>query len=207
MTADKELTPDTISGYQISDSLRSPISGHLDDWEARWAPYDEPTYQTALSYVRPDDIVLDIGAGDLRLARRIAAITRHVFAIEMQPDLLDNQDRLPDNLTVFCADARCIPWPTDITLGVLLMRHCTHVGLYVARLRAAGCRRLVTNARWGMDVEVVDLGPRLPWQSVGVGWYACICGQTGFVPDFPQQLHDIERMEFVTEVETCPACA
>jgi hypothetical protein len=208
LTADKELTTDAISGYQICDTHpRSPASGHLDDWEARWAPYDEPTYQAALSYIRPDDIVLDIGAGDLRLARRIAAITRHVFAIEMQPVLLDNQDMLPDNLTVFCADARRIPWPRGITLGVLLMRHCTHVGLYVARLRAAGCRRLITNARWGMGVELVDLGPRLPWQSAGVGWYACTCGQTGFVPGSPEQLSNIERMEFVTEVEACRACA
>jgi hypothetical protein len=87
------------------------------------------------------------------------------------------------------------------------MRHCTYVGLYIARLRAAGCKRLITNARWRIAVELMDLSSRLPWQSVDFGWYACTCGQTGFVPGLPEQLTDVKRMEFVAEVEQCPACA
>lgn len=177
----------------------------LDRWEASWAAYDETTYQTALSYIRPDHVVLDIGAGNLSLTRRIAEIARRVYAIEMQPDLLARQAALPDNLTVLCADARTIPWPEGITLGVLLMRHCTHVGLYAARLRASGCRRLVTNARWGMDVELMDLSPRLDWSSVEIGWYACLCGQVGFVPG-PAELLTEGRMWHVAEVEQCPDC-
>lgn len=181
------------------------VGGLLDEWEARWAPYDEPTYQTVLSYVQPDDVVLDIGAGDLRLARRMAVIAQRVYAIEMQPGLLANQGPLPDNLTVLCGDARFISWPTGVTLGVLLMRHCTHVGLYVARLRAAGCRRLLTNARWGLEVELMGLGARAAWNTVDFGWYACTCGQTGFVAG-PLERATPARMEFVTEVEQCPAC-
>ena len=177
----------------------------LDQWEARWAPYDEETYQTALDYVQPDDVVLDIGAGDLRLARRMANMARRVIAIEMQPGLLANQAPLPNNLTVLCADARYVPWPSGITLGLLLMRHCTYVGLYANRLRALGCQRLVTNARWGLDVELVDLGPRVAWTCVDWGWYACLCGQTGFLPTHPEQLTE-SRLEQVAEVETCPAC-
>jgi hypothetical protein len=149
--------------------------------------------------------VLDIGAGDLRLAGRMARMARRVYAIELQPNLLAGQATLPDNLVVICADARRIPWPGGITLGVLLMRHCTHVGLYVARLRAMGCRRLITNARWGMDVESMDLGPRLPWNEVDFGCYACACGQTGFVSGPPERLTP-ERMEQVVEVEGCPGC-
>lgn len=174
-------------------------------WETRWAPYDEPTYRTALSYVRPDDVVLDIGAGDLRLAQRMARIARHVYAIEKQANLLRDGPALPDNLTVICADARDTPWPEKISLGILLMRHCTHVGLYVARLRTAGCRRLVTNARWGLDVELMDLGARAAWDTVDIGWYACTCGQTGFVAG-PIELLTEARLEYVHEVETCPAC-
>lgn len=176
----------------------------LDSWEIRWAPYDERTYQAALSYVQPDDVILDIGAGDLRLSIQIASIARHVFAIERRPDLLD-VGPAPANLTVICGDARTLPWPAGITLGVLLMRHCTHVGLYVARLRAAGCQRLVTNARWGLDVELMDLGPRAAWQTVQMGWYACTCGQTGFMPGPPEQLTPA-NMEQVHQVESCPAC-
>lgn len=187
--------------------MPNPVAGRkpLDRWEAGWATYDEATYQTALSYVRPNDVVLDIGAGDLSLTRRIAEIARQVYAIEMQPDLLARQAALPDNLTVLCADARTVSWPEGITLGVLLMRHCTHVGLYAARLRAKGCRRLVTNARWGMDVELVDLEPRRDWYSVEIGWYACLCGQVGFVTGPPDLLTEA-RMWQVAEVEQCPDC-
>lgn len=191
---------------QADDGSRQSVGGGpLDEWEARWASYDELTYQTVLSYIQPDDVVLDIGAGDLRLTRRIAVTARHVYAIEMQPDLLANQGPLPDNLTVLCGDARSIPWPTNITLGVLLMRHCTHVGLYITRLRSVGCRRLITNARWRLDVEVMDLGPQAPWSTVDFGWYACTCGQTGFVPGPLEQI-TAARMEFITEVEQCPTC-
>jgi hypothetical protein len=184
--------------------ISSPIPP-LDTWEARWAAYDEPTYQDVLHHIRPDDIVLDIGAGDLRLARRMAAIAHHVFAIENQPILLAEQPPLPPNLTVICVDARTIPWPDSITLGVLLMRHCTHTGLYANRLRAVGCHRLVTNARWGLTLEQVDLGPRLPWSAVEIGWYACLCGQTGFVVGSPERLTPLQ-IEYVAEVEQCPAC-
>lgn len=180
-------------------------SNLLDEWELRWAPYDEPTYQRVLNYIGPDDRVLEIGAGDLRLARRLAQTARHVYAIEMQPYLLARQPALPGNLTVICADARFIPWPSDITLGVLLMRHCTLVGLYAARLRALGCHKLITNARWRLDVELMDLGPRLPWTTIDFGWYACTCGQTGFVPGPPEQLTE-ERINQVFETENCPAC-
>jgi hypothetical protein len=176
-------------------------------WEACWAPYDEPTYQAALSFVQPDDVVLDIGAGDLRLARRMAGIATRVFAIERQPNLLSNTAPTlrVANLTVICADARQVPWPPGITLGVLLMRHCAHFELYAKRLRAIGCRRLVTNARWGMAVELVDLGPRLAWRRAAIGWYACLCGQTGFIPGPPDQL-TAAVIERVNEVEQCPVC-
>ncbi len=177
----------------------------LDAWEKRWAPYDEKTYQTVLSYVRSNDVVLDIGAGDLRLSRQVASIARQVYAIEMQAELLQTDQPVPGNLTVIWGDARYVAWPKYISLGILLMRHCTHVGLYVARLRARGCQRLVTNARWGMGVELMDLGPRQAGSTVGIGWYACTCGQTGFIPGPPEQLTE-ERIDDIAEIESCPAC-
>ena len=110
----------------------------LDDWEARWAPYDEPTYQAVLQAIQPDDLVLDIGAGDLRLACRMAAICRGVIAIERQPALLRAQAASPgrihpDNLTVLVGDARQLEFPQGITAGVLLMRHCTHYQYYACQ--------------------------------------------------------------------------
>jgi hypothetical protein len=179
----------------------------LDLWEALWAPYDDATYQTALSFIQPDDIILDIGAGDLRFSRQMAKIARQVYAIEQQPALLTQRLRAIKNLTIICADARIIPWPAGITTAVLLMRHCTHFDQYVARLRAVGCRRLVTNARWGMDIELMDLGPRLPWEHMTSGWYACSCGQTGLVESDKIEALTEADIWHVTQVEYCPGCA
>jgi hypothetical protein len=178
----------------------------LEPWEARWAPYDEPTYQTALNYVQPDDVVLDIGAGDLRLTRQMAKIARRVYALERQPAILANQSPWPANMTVICADARNIPWPPHITVGVLMMRHCTHFAEYGARLRQLGCHRLITNARWGMDVELMDFNTAIPWHNQIIGWYACWCGRVDFSPTSPAALTEA-HLEQVTQVTHCPICS
>jgi hypothetical protein len=178
----------------------------LDAWEACWATYDEATYRAALSFVQPSDTVLDIGAGNLQFARRAAQIARQVYAVELQASLLSTQSSLPDNLVVICADARTIPWPQNVTLGVLLMRHCTHCKLYSARLKALGCQRLVTNARWRLGVELVHLTQRRCWRTVSAGWYACLCGATGFIETEPARLTEIHT-EQVAEVDSCPECA
>lgn len=178
----------------------------LEVWEAQWAPYDEPTYADVLSYVQPTDVILDIGAGDLRLTKRLTARAQKVFAIEQQAGLLHACGPLPSNLGVICADARVVPWPQGITVGILLMRHCTHTGYYINRLLSAGCARLITNARWRLDVEHVNLRAAIPWQQAGAGWYACLCGATGFKPVDPHLLTP-DRMEDITQVKTCPHCA
>lgn len=175
-------------------------------WERMWAPYDEPTYQAVLAHVRPDDVVLDIGAGDLRLAKRIASRARRVVALEINAGLLPATAVLPANLHVLHADARTAPFPPDTTLGVLLMRHCRHYQLYVQKLAAIGCRRLLTNARWGMGVEQVAIqASRLPFTGVAMGWYACACGAVGFVPGPAERLTPTLET-FVHEVQNCPIC-
>lgn len=181
--------------------------GPLDAWEALWAPYDETTYAAALLAIGPADVVLDIGAGDLRFARRIAERASKVIAWEIRPDLVAAASQpLPANLFVDVADARTAPIPAGVTVAMLLMRHCTHYALYVEKLRAAGCGRLITNARWGMGVEVIDLRPGVPFDSVGSGWYACRrCGTVGFVDTAAAQL-DQATIENVADVEGCPAC-
>lgn len=179
----------------------------LDLWEARWAPYDETTYAAVLAAILPADVVLEIGAGDLRLARRLAARARCVFAWEIQPDVLARAIfPLPPNLYAQCTDARTQPIPPGVTVAVLLMRHCSHYALYVEKLRAAGCQRLITNARWRIGVEVIDLGPGAAFASVAVGWYACRrCGAVGFAGDDPAGLTEA-ALEQVSDVEGCPAC-
>lgn len=189
-------------------------------WEHLWAPYDEATYERALRYVPAGAAVLDIGAGDLRFARQLAARARIVYAIELQaallpssplppcspPPLPQDETYLPPNLIVLCGDARTLPFPAGIDTAVLLMRHCAHFSLYREKLEAIGCRRLITNARWRMGVECIDLARRpQPYSELALGWYACRCGATGFRPGPPEVL-DERLADAVHEVERCPEC-
>jgi hypothetical protein len=179
-------------------------------WEAMYAPYDPATYQSVLALLRPTDVILDIGAGDLRLARQMARIVRKVYAVEINTGVLEQAyraaDPLPDNLISIWADARTLAFPSDVTTGVLLMRHCTCLGLYAEKLQQAGASRLITNARWHMDVEVVDLqAARRSFAELGMGWYACSCGRTGF-KEGPAEYWSFELDSVIHEVSNCPEC-
>jgi SAM-dependent methyltransferase len=187
------------------------LAHDLDPWEARWAPYSEADYAVVLAAIRPDDLVLDIGAGDLRLARRMAQIAQQVIAWEMRPELLaarrgERGAESDQRLRLVCTDARSEPVPPGVTVAVLLMRHCTHYALYVEKLRAAGCGRLITNARWGTGVELIDLAPAAPFASEGTGWYACRrCGATGWAGEDAAAVNETTTSH-VTDVEGCPTC-
>jgi len=179
-------------------------------WEAMYAPYDKPTYQAVLDLLNPKDVILDIGAGDLRLSRQMALITRKVYAVEVNTFVLDrgltSRDSLPVNLIPIRSDARTFVFPTDITVGVLMMRHCTHFRLYSEKLRTAGARRLITNARWHMSVEEIDLQmERISFREIGMGWYACLCGATGFKVGAAEQWSN-EMDQKTHEVVDCPQC-
>ena len=175
------------------------------DWEMLWSPYDERTYSFVIEQIQPEDIVLDIGAGDLRLAQRIASVVQKVYAIEIANRLIPSS-LTHENLVVITADARYTPFPEDVTVGVLLMRHCQHYRLYAEKLRTVGAARLITNARWRLGVEVVDLQQgRMKFRELDLGWYACWCGQVGFKAGPPSQLTpEIDRI--VNEVDDCPHC-
>ena len=173
-------------------------------WEAAWAPYDESTYAAALDFLGPEDSVLDIGAGDLRFARRAAERARAVMAIEQRVELLNPP--YPLNLTVMCGDALAVPFPEGISVGVLLMRHCLHFSKYVLKLRAVGAKRLITNARWRLGVEQIAFEkPRVSFESIDAGWFACLCGATGFAARSPDAVN-AEALERVRELASCPNC-
>jgi len=176
-------------------------------WEWMWSPYDDTIYAAVLEQIAPNDIVLEIGAGDFRLARQIAHRAQRVYAIERKKALLENLEAdLLANCHVIAGDGRWLPFPKEVTIAVLLMRHCTHLFWYWTKLTAVSCPKLITNARWGMDVEVIDLsGPRVPYETLSMGWYACWCGNTGFIPGQAEQLTGT-MMDTIWEVNTCPAC-
>lgn len=181
-----------------------------DNWEYQWAPYDSPTYQAVLEQLQPDDIVLDIGAGDLRLARQMAVIVRKVYSIEINSEVLaqglKEDSPLPGNLIAICADAQTMAFPAEVTVGILLMRHCAHFRLYANKLREIGCQRLITNARWRMSVEMMDLSAsRITFNQIKIGWYACWCGATGF-KNGAVELLTSETDAIIHEVIDCPDC-
>lgn len=176
----------------------------LSYWEQLWSPYDPAVYEAALAWVRHDDVVLDIGAGDLRFALLLAEKAKRVVAIER--NMMWRPPDMPDNLILMEADARFVPFPEDVTAAVLLMRHCVHFQLYAEKLKKIGCHRLITNARWRMGVECVELmGERVSFTAVSLGWYTCWCGATGFVPGPPEQLDAIVEAT-ILEVSGCPDC-
>jgi len=205
------LTVDTEGKrVQFQEGFESFAARHgLMDWEGWFSPYDEETYLQVLQNIEKDDIVLDVGAGDLRLALQMAERARKVYAVEVNPKVLGPALEaigwdLPRNLVVLCANALDIPFPSDVTVAVLLMRHCQHFRDYVIKLRAIGCRRLITNARWKAGVEVIDLTrPGVPFDQVQEGWYACLCGAVGYVPYDPGSG---EEPFSIHEVENCPHC-
>ncbi|HVP22095.1 MAG TPA: rRNA adenine N-6-methyltransferase family protein, partial [Anaerolineaceae bacterium] len=85
-------------------------------WELMWAPYDQPTYELVLRTIRAEDEVLEIGAGDLRLAVQIARIAKWVVAIEIHPEIIERglsnaPQGIPGNLTILPGDARLLPFP------------------------------------------------------------------------------------------------
>lgn len=178
------------------------------DWEGMWAPYDEATYAAVLQHISLDDVVLEIGAGDFRLTRRIASRAKRIVAIERQQGLLDEHGvNLPANCHLIAGDAREVPFPSDVTTAVLLMRHCKHLPCYWRKLSAVSCGRLITNARWGLDVEIVNLREaRQAFTAIELGWYACSCGQTGFVPGDTEAI-DHQVMEKTWQVVNCPTCS
>jgi hypothetical protein len=200
--------PDQQEVKEMSSSIQ-PLSALENSWESLWAPYDESTYQAVLSEIRSEDTLLEIGAGDLRLARRMAAIAQQVYAIEIQKAVLEKAlpaASLPHNLELIHADARTIVFPPGITTAILLMRHCTHYELYVKKLQAAGCNRLITNVRWGNHVEVIELNlPHQSFEELAIGWYACLCGAAGFKTG-PLELLEAEWVCNITEVRDCPRC-
>jgi SAM-dependent methyltransferase len=192
---------------QFSPAWAAFASRHgLLDWEGWFHPYDPETYQFVLQHVGAQDIVLDIGAGDLRLALGLAPYVQRVYTLEVNPLLVAQALQaigldLPRNVHVICANALDVPIPPHVTVAVLLMRHCQHWKAYFDRLEAARCPRLITNARWRSGVEVIDLAaPRVALAELKEGWYACRCGAVGYVGQGDK------AQAAPTEVCDCPAC-
>jgi hypothetical protein len=193
---------------RASDAWGSFEARHeLLDWESWFHPGEPGVHAQVVARLQPEDVVLDLGAGDLRLAQQMAGSVLRVYAVEVNPLLVGEALArigldLPRNVHVVCSNALDFPVPPGVTVGTLLMRHCQHFAAFFERLRASGCRRLLTNARWKSGVEEIDLqAHRVAFSEVTEGWYACRCGAVGYVGQGEQPL------SVAVEVAGCPVCA
>jgi SAM-dependent methyltransferase len=144
----------------------------LVDWEGWFSPYDEETYSTVLSHVAPDDVVLEIGAGDLRLALRMAERARKVYAVEVNPLVVGSALEiiglhLPRNLYVVCANALDFPVPPQVTSAIADQRSLEERG----RDGGSDCspppfrtsaRGMVRLSLWGGGLRGPGRAPRRP---------------------------------------------
>jgi hypothetical protein len=92
---------------------------------------DRRYYSQILSRIRPNDVVLDAGAGDLRFSLALAKRASKVYAVEINPKVIGpalgviGYD-LPNNVIPICADVFRWPVPADVTTVVCIMIHRSH---------------------------------------------------------------------------------
>lgn len=120
----------------------NPSSKELDEYQAflerndiRGGEYffhpEKDNYQDCLSRLDPNDIVFDIGAGDLRFDLMMSRKVKKVYAIEINPsilsyalDIIDNN--MPTNMNVICGNGFTYPIPEDVNTITCLMIHREH---------------------------------------------------------------------------------
>jgi hypothetical protein len=94
--------------------------------ESFWVPHREE-YHEVLDFLRPDDVLCDMGAGDARMAWLASRRCRKVYAVEISPLVLKGAFRLirweiPPNLVLVLADWNVFPVPADVTVVSCLVR-------------------------------------------------------------------------------------
>jgi len=102
----------------------------LIGWEDFFVP-EEEHYETVMGAVKPDDVVFDIGAGDLRLDLMLCEKVKRVYAVEINPVTLAGALQnigfdMPKNLITIRGNAFDIGLPLDTTFVLCLMIHRQH---------------------------------------------------------------------------------
>jgi len=114
-----------ISKYRIW-SDREGLLG----WEGFSVP-EENHYEKVLSSVKSDEVIFDVGAGDLRLDLMLCEKVKRVYAVEVNPVILASALKtiafdIPKNLIVIRANAFDLTLPEDVTTILCLMIHRKH---------------------------------------------------------------------------------
>lgn len=102
----------------------------MKGWEIFIVP-ESMFYEEVLSMVSQDDVVFDVGAGDLRFDIMLSEKAKKVYAVEINPILLGESLKLigydmPENVVVICGNAFEMELPNDTTVVTCLMIHRQH---------------------------------------------------------------------------------
>lgn len=102
----------------------------MKGWEIFIVP-ESMFYEEVLSMVSQDDVVFDVGAGDLRFDIMLSEKAKKVYAVEINPEFLGGALKiigydLPGNVVPICGNAFEMELPCDTTVVTCLMIHRQH---------------------------------------------------------------------------------
>ena len=102
----------------------------MKGWEIFYVPEDM-FYDPCLEKLSRDDVVFDVGAGDMRFDLIMAEKVRKVYAVEINPTITARALNiigygLPPNLIAVCGNAFEMELPSDVTVVTCLMIHRQH---------------------------------------------------------------------------------
>lgn len=102
----------------------------MKGWEVFFVPEDM-YYDPCLEKLSEDDVVFDVGAGDMRFDLIMAEKVRKVYAVEINPTIIARALRIigydmPTNMIAVCGNAFEMELPGDVTAVTCLMIHRQH---------------------------------------------------------------------------------
>ncbi len=103
---------------------------NMKGWECFFVP-EENFYDDVLKKVNENDVIFDVGAGDLRFDLILSEKVKKIYAIEINPTIMSKALRIigldmPTNLITICGDAFLMELPADVTVILSLMIHRQH---------------------------------------------------------------------------------
>lgn len=124
----KEFSDNYLEMGEFSDPTEKEMEfyqrSNTNFISAMYMPHDYQ-YLEVLKLVDKNDIVIDMGTGDFRLAILLSKRAKKVYALELNPELVSKalniiKYNLPSNLIVICADWVKFPIPNDVNLIICL---------------------------------------------------------------------------------------
>ena len=102
----------------------------MKGWEIFFVPEDM-YYDPCLEKLSRDDVVFDVGAGDLRFDLMVADVCKKVYAVEINPTIIARALNIigydmPTNMIAICGNAFEMELPSDVTVVTCLMIHRQH---------------------------------------------------------------------------------